>query len=102
MPEGRAPWEVSLHREVGKDVAGYGLCSPRFSPTLRELIEALRANPKQFTKKHGRLAGARAVHLKFDNVEFVAVFTLDEARREVRVLSLDPHDTAYKKAVRRA
>ena len=74
---------------------------PRFTPTLRELVNALRANPKQFPKKHGKLADARSADLKFENVTYRAVFTLDEAARIVYVLSLDPHDVAYKKAVRR-
>lgn len=101
MPVGQKPWTVELHRDVGKDVAGYGLCDPSFSPTLGELIAALEANPKQFSKKQGKLHDARAADLKFKNVTYRAVFTLDEAARLVFVLSLDPHDVAYTKATKR-
>jgi hypothetical protein len=73
----------------------------RFSPTLRELVQALEANPKQFPKKLGKLKDARAAHLRFTDVEYVAVVVLDEVSRSVKVLSLDPHDRAYEKAVRR-
>jgi hypothetical protein len=101
VPVGQEPWTVELHREVGKDVAGYGLCEPSFSPTLGELISALEANPKQFPKKQGKLKSARAAHLKFKNTMYCAVFILDEAARVVLVLSLDPHDEAYLKATHR-
>lgn len=92
---------MEFHREVGKDIAGYGLCDRRFTPTIRELVDALKANPKQFPKKQGALKSARAADLKFENVTFRAVFILDEAARLVFVLSLDPHDEAYGKAERR-
>jgi mRNA-degrading endonuclease RelE of RelBE toxin-antitoxin system len=93
--EGQEQWTVELHRAVGKDVAGYALCDPGFAPPIRELIAALEANPKQFPKKKGPLKDARAADLKFKNVTFRAVFTLDEKTRIVFVLSLDPHDSAY-------
>jgi mRNA-degrading endonuclease RelE of RelBE toxin-antitoxin system len=99
--EGQRPWEVLFHRAVGDDISRCGLDDTRFSPTLRELVDALEANPKQFPKKLGKLKNARAAHLRFTDVEFVAVFVLDEAARRVKVLSLDPHDRAYEKAVRR-
>ena len=101
VPAGQKPWIVKLHRQVGKEVAGYGLADRRFSPSLRELIDALSANPKQFPRKKGKLKDARAAGLKFEKVTFRAVFTLDEAARLVLVLSLDPHDVAYDRATRR-
>jgi mRNA-degrading endonuclease RelE of RelBE toxin-antitoxin system len=100
-PDGQDPWDVELHREVGKDVAGYGLCDPSFSPTLGELISALEANPKQFPKKKGKLNGARAADLGFKGVTFRAVFVLEERSRTVFILSLDKHDVAYRNAVTR-
>jgi mRNA-degrading endonuclease RelE of RelBE toxin-antitoxin system len=101
VPDGQKPWRVELHREVGKDVACYGLCDPSFSPTLGELISALEANPKQFPKKSGKLKTARAAELKFKGVTYRAVFVLDESARVVSVLALDPHDAAYKSAIAR-
>ena len=98
MPAGQKKWTVEFHREVAKDIAGYGLCDPRFTPPLRELIDALSANPKQFEKKKGKLKDARAAEMKFENVVLRAVFILDEAARSVYVLSFDPHDEAYAKA----
>jgi hypothetical protein len=53
VPADQSPWVVELHRQVGKEVAGYSFLDRRFSPTLRELMDALRANPKQFRKKKG-------------------------------------------------
>lgn len=102
MQAGAKPWTVELHRQVGKEVAGYGLLNPRFSPTLRELLDALAANPKQFKKKKGKLRDARAADLRFDNTTFRAVFILDEAAHVVFVLSLDAHDEAYRRATRRS
>jgi hypothetical protein len=102
VPVGQKPWIVELHREVGKDVAGYGLCDPSFSPTLGELVSALEANPKQFAKKNGKLKNARAADLKFKNVTYRAVFILNEAARRVFVLTLDAHDAAYDVAIRRS
>jgi hypothetical protein len=64
-------------------------------------MRALRANPKQFPKKKGRLAGVRAAPLKFESVAYRAVFTLDEAARAVFVLALDSHDREYRQAARR-
>ena len=101
VPAGQNPWTVELHREVAKDVARYGLRDIRFTPSLRELIDALAANPKQFEKKKGKLKAARAADLQFKNVTFRAVFILDEAARTVSILSLDPHDEAYRNAKRR-
>ena len=36
-----------------------------------------------------------------DGVEWVAVYEIDEAKRQVRVLSLGPHDRAYEDAQKR-
>jgi hypothetical protein len=80
VPAGQKPWEVELHREVGKDVAGYGLCDPNFTPSLRELFTALRANPKQFPKKKGKLKDTRAADLRRHNVTFRAVFIIEDKR----------------------
>jgi hypothetical protein len=77
------------------------LTDPSFSPTLEELLGLLEQNPKQFPKKKGKLKGARAASLKFKKVSFRAVFVLDEASRQVLVLSLDPHDVAYQRATKR-
>lgn len=101
LPVGQKPWRVVLHRDVAKDVAHYGLGNRRFTPTLRELVDALSANPKQFPKKKGKLKDARSADLTCENVVFRAVFVLDEAARRVLVLSLDPHDRAYTYATRR-
>jgi hypothetical protein len=101
VPAGQKQWEVVLHREVGKDVSGYALCDPKFTPPLRQLFDALKANPKQFRKKRGKLADARSADLKYGDITFRAVFTTNEAARIVYVLALDQHDVAYRKATRR-
>ena len=101
MPAGQEPWRVEFHRDVGKDIAGYALRDPGFSPPLRELLAALEANPKQFPKKKGPLKKARAAHLRFKTVTFVAAFAIDESAHAVFVLAFDPHDKAYRKAARR-
>ncbi len=94
-------WTVRPHREVGRDIADYGLTCPDFVPTLKALVEALETNPKQFPKKQGRLKNARAASLKYGPVTYRAVFTLDEKTHVVKWLSLDPHDKAYAKAEKR-
>lgn len=48
VPDGQKPWRVRFHRDAGKLAARIGLDDPRSSPALRELVQALRANPKQF------------------------------------------------------
>lgn len=65
VPAGQKAWHVKLHRDVGKQIAGYALSDKRFSPTLRQLIAALEAKPKQFPKKKGKLKDARAAELSF-------------------------------------
>lgn len=101
-PGGR-PWSVSFHREVSKTIAKHGgEDSPAFVPTVRELKAALASDPKQYPKKAGPLRETRATHVRFaDGVEWVAVFTIDEASRAVRVISLGPHDRAYTDAQKR-
>lgn len=65
-------------------------------------MHALATNPKQFAKKHGKLAGCRAVDMTFaGSVAWRAVFVIDEPARLVNVLALGPHDSAYAEAIRR-
>lgn len=97
----RDPWRIKFHREVAKFVGGYGLSNQRFSPSLRELVEALRSDPKQFPAKKGALRGMRAARLTFQDVAFRAVFRVDDGKRTVYVLALGPHDVAYRDAARR-
>lgn len=76
--------------------------SQTFRPTIGELVRELKVNPKQFPKKTGKLKTARAAPVKFaDGIEWRAVFTLNEDARIVRVIALDPHDTAYGTAINR-
>jgi hypothetical protein len=100
---GDRPWRVSFHREVAKTIAKHGgEDSPAFTPTIGELRSALESDPKQFPKKAGKLKDARAAHIRFAaGVEWVAAYTIDQAKREVRVLSLGPHDRAYTDAAKR-
>jgi hypothetical protein len=100
---GGRPWDVKFHRDVAKTVAkNGGENSPTFTPTVRDFKTALASNPKQFPKKSGKLKDARATHLRFaDGVEWVAVYSIDEKNRVVRVLSLGPHDRAYEDAEKR-
>jgi hypothetical protein len=97
------PWRVELHSQVAKIIAQHGgIDAGVFRPSIGSLIEDLRANPKQYPKKAGKLKTLRAANLAFgDGVTWRAVFALDEAKRSVRVLSLGPHDTAYSDAKRR-
>jgi hypothetical protein len=95
-------WRVSFHREPAKIVAAYDRNDRIFRPTLRELIDALATNPKQFEKKRGPLRDCRAVDVTFrDGIVWRAVFVLDESARCVRVLALGPHDAAYADVIRR-
>ncbi len=100
---GARQWDVKLHRDVAKTIAkNGGEDSPAFVPTIRELIAALATDPKQFPKKSGKLREGRAAHVRFaDGVEWVAVYTIDEDKRSVRVLSFGPHDRAYTDAEKR-
>jgi hypothetical protein len=100
-PGGRG-WRVRFHREPAKIIAGHDQDDATFRPTLRELVHALSTNPKQFAKKHGKLAECRAVNMTFaGTVAWRAVFVIDEPTRLVNVLALGPHDTAYADAIRR-
>jgi hypothetical protein len=95
-------WRVRFHREPAKIVAAYDGHDPAFRPTLRELIDALATNPKQFEKKRGKLKDCRAVDVTFrDGVVWRAVFVVDESARDVKVLAFGPHDGAYADAMRR-
>ena len=94
-------WRVRLHREVQKVVALHGQDSEIFRPTIGQLIDALKSNPKQFPKKNGPLKDARAADLRFANgIVWRAVFTVYEADRTVKLL-LARHDDAYNEAMRR-
>lgn len=74
-----------------------------FRPRIRDLIEALESNPKQFEKKKGPLKHARSVTIAFaDGIVWRCVATLNESERIVRVLALGPHDDAYIDASRRS
>jgi mRNA-degrading endonuclease RelE of RelBE toxin-antitoxin system len=83
-------------------LAKFGLANPTFRPTLAHLVAELKRDPKQFPKKSGKLANARAASLRYRGREsWRAVFRLDEANRTVFVMSLGPHDDAYADAERR-
>jgi len=92
---------VQLHRDVAAKLEKYGEQNPEFIPTLGDLRNELATNPKQFERKQGKLRKARAAPLKWLGDAWRAVFTIDEERRIVRVLSLGPHDEAYAEAARR-
>lgn len=83
-------------------MAKLGLANPAFRPKLAHLVAELKRDPKQFPKKSGKLANARAASLRYRGREsWRAVFRLDEAERSVYVMSLAPHDDAYDAAKRR-
>jgi hypothetical protein len=92
---------VALHRVVRDTIRRHGLANADFRPTLARLLAALQRDPKAFPKKSGPLHAARAAKLRFHGAAWRAVFTLDEARRTVKVWSLGPHDRAYAEAERR-
>ena len=50
---GDRPWRVRLHREVQKVVALHGQDSDVFRPSIGQLVDSLKSNPKQFPKKRG-------------------------------------------------
>lgn len=95
------PWAVGFGTSAARDVRGYGLDDPRFRPTLRELVEALKQNPLQFPTKRGKLKHARAASLKFGGSSWRLVFAVSMTEHRVRILSVGPHDTAYDRAKRR-
>ena len=97
----KPPVARSTRNGPAKDLRGYGLDDPRFRPTLRKLLDDLKCDPLSFPKKRGKLKDARAASLRFSNVTWRLVFTIDELRRLVRVLAVAPHDTAYERASRR-
>ncbi len=82
-------------------IDGYGLENQQFKPALAQLLAALKRDPKRFPKKSGSLDAARSAKLRFRGAAWRAVFTLDEERRVVTILSLAPHDRAYAEAERR-
>jgi len=94
-------WQVQFETGAARDVRGYDLDDPRFRPTVRALVEDLKRDPFSFPKKRGKLKNARAASLRFANVAWRVVFTINESRRLVRILSVGPHDVAYERATRR-
>jgi mRNA-degrading endonuclease RelE of RelBE toxin-antitoxin system len=95
------PWSVQFAASAAREIRGYRLDDPRFRPTLRELVDALKRNPLQYPKKHGKLKHARAVSLKYGETSWRIVFTVSETEHLVHVLSVGPHDIAYERAERR-
>jgi hypothetical protein len=75
--------------------------SPDFMDLWNGLLGQLETNPKQFSKKHGKLKSARAAPLQYGGAAYRVLFTLDEGQRELRILACDLHDRAYAKATRR-
>jgi hypothetical protein len=74
---------------------------PRFRPPLDVLFESLRADPKQYPTKRGKLKDHRAAPLRFGSVAWRCVFRIDETERVVSVQALAKHDTAYDEAEKR-
>ena len=98
---GPRPWAVEFAASAAREIRGYGLDDPRFRPTLRELLEALKKNPLQFPTKRGKLKGARAAGLRFAGASWRVVFVVSVSQHRVRILSVAPHDAAYDRAERR-
>ena len=65
------------------------------------MIDELEKNPKQFPTKQKELAGARAADLTYRGETWRVVFDVDDDFGEVQVLSVAPHDVAYRQATRR-
>lgn len=95
------PWTVEFATSAAREIRGYGLDDPRFRPTLRELVDALKQHPLQFPTKRGKLEGARAASLRFAATSWRLVFVVNLSLHRVRVLSVAPHDAAYDRAKRR-
>jgi mRNA-degrading endonuclease RelE of RelBE toxin-antitoxin system len=92
----QADWRIGYSKQVAKIIAKESHGGSTFEPSLVELENELKTNPKQYPKKKGKLAHCRAASLiRFDGVVWRMVFTLDEVTRIVRVLSLGTHDEAY-------
>lgn len=99
---GVQPWVVTFHPKVAKEITRPGLSDSAFRPTIGDLLERLKNDPKQFAKKNGDLSSARAAEAAFnDGVVWRGGFTLDEKRRTVKIISFGPHDRAYAQAKRR-
>jgi mRNA-degrading endonuclease RelE of RelBE toxin-antitoxin system len=94
-------YRLRLHREVAVVVEKLG-DDPRFRPSLDDIFESLKTDPKQHPKKRGPLKDHRAASLRFGVVSWRCVFRIDEAERIVYVQSLAKHDTAYEEAEKRA
>jgi mRNA-degrading endonuclease RelE of RelBE toxin-antitoxin system len=86
---------------VALDVARWGSQNADFVPTLEQLESELESNPKQFPPKRHDLAGARAAELVYRGKMWRVVFDVDDDVLEVLVLSIAPHDRAYRQAERR-
>jgi hypothetical protein len=66
-------------------------------------LQQLATDPKRFPKKTGQLRDARAADLTVQpGVVWRAVFAIDEQQKLVRVISIGPHDEAYRDAGRRS
>jgi hypothetical protein len=76
------------------------MTSRAFRPTIEELFAQLASDPKAFEKKTGKLAGLRAVRLRFNNAAWRLVFEVVEEARVVYCIALGPHDEAYRDAGR--
>ena len=98
-PADRA-WRVKLARAAQRVVTRFGYDDPDFSPSLKDVLEALEHDPKQFEKKAGKLAGIRAAPLRYRNAPWRIPFILDEREHAVLVLTIDKHDAAYRAASR--
>ena len=92
---------MKFHRDVAALIEQHDLTDPVFAPTLEKLIDDLQSDPKQFSKKAGKLKTARAAPIRFNKANWRAVFTLCESERFVLIIALGPHDVAYTDAARR-
>ncbi len=86
---------------VASDVARWGLDNADFEPTLRTIFVEIRLSPRSFPPKHDELDGARSAHITFRGKTWCIVYDVDEDYFEVMILSIGPHDIAYREAARR-
>ena len=87
-PEPADPaWHVSYHRDLAKRIVKYGLNDPDFNPTIAEMLTDLETDPKAAgEKKSGKLKDARAYVIRHRDVEWRAVYTIDEKAHIVRIV----------------
>lgn len=95
------PWKVELHPAVAKFVVKSGWHNPEFSPILHEIRESLKANPKRYATKVGKLKDARAAKLRYRGDQWRAIFVIDEDTRTVRWFGLGKRADVYEKTERR-